>query len=180
MATLGLGKPRCIAALRCGLVGRPMRGKGERVHGMYIRAAFTLTALLASNVVNAEVVATCGAGEGWAYYVAGGLVPDAKSGWVKDKIGGGSFQLISAGDEYDIIFTDSTKRTLSAKGDGGNVSGFLTDDGNVIVQVVYTSLVETYIFWLSQKDMTVSFSQAKFGTPIRKHSLMVAPCRRGA
>jgi len=146
---------------------------------MFPRMLLVAALVMVGSVGRAEIVATCGASEGWAYYVPGGLAPAGKPEWVKDQISSGSFQLIRSGEDFDIVFTDATGRTLSAKGDGGSIVGFATKDGNVVVYILYEMLTENYVFWLSQKQPTLSYSQAKFATPIRKHSLLVAPCRRG-
>lgn len=127
----------------------------------------------------AEVVATCGASKGWGYYVPGGLNPDQKPELVQDAILKGSFQLIRSGDDFDIIATDASGGTFSAKADGGKVIGATTQEGNIVVHVFYKVTAETYIFWLATRDPTVSYSQAKFSAGIPKHSLMVATCHRG-
>ena len=145
------------------------------------RAGLLVAAIAATLVMpcTAEVVATCGASEGWSYYIPGPLVPEKESGWFKDGISKGSFQLIRSGDDFDIIFTDAFDRTISARADGADVVGFPNAKGDYIVSVMYGVTFETYIFWLSQKAPTVSYSQAKFGADLQKHSLLVAPCRKG-
>lgn len=135
--------------------------------------------VLASATADAETLATCGASKGHGYFVPKGAVTKEDFGWVEDGISAGSFQLIRAGDDFDIIYTDA-RGTVSSKGDGGSIAGFITDAGDVVVQVIYEVSFETYIFWLSLKEPVVSFSQAKFAATIPKHSLMVAKCRRGA
>jgi hypothetical protein len=55
------------------------------------------------------------ASQGYAYFFPGGLVPEAKSGWSKDGITDGRFMLIQDGKEFDLVFTDATKGTKSAK-----------------------------------------------------------------
>lgn len=148
---------------------------------MVVRGLTVLVLIVTSGNVSAEVVATCGASKGWAYYIQGPLVTESEAGWTADGISKGSFQLIRAGNDFDIVFTDSSGGTVSSKGDGGSVAGHVTQDGDVVVSVAYqTGVFETYVFWLSQKKPEVSFSQAKFATQVRKQSLMVAPCRHGA
>lgn len=127
-----------------------------------------------------DVVATCGASKGHGYFIPKGLVPPSESGWSEEAISKGSFQLIRSGEDWDIIFTDSTGGTLSSRGDGGNISAIVTGDGDVTVQIVYERSVEIYVFWLSLKDPIVTFSQAKFAALVPKHSLMVAKCKKGA
>src|SRR5687768_9923772 len=95
-----------------------------------VRRALSMFVLVIAAVdVSADVVATCGASEGWGYYVPGGSNPDQNPEWVKDAISKGSFQLIRSGDDFDIVFTDSTGGTVSTKGDGGTTAGEITPDG---------------------------------------------------
>lgn len=138
--------------------------------------------LLAGSVVgaqaHAEIVATCGASRGYGYYIPKGIVETKDSGWTEDAISGGSFQLIRSGVDWDVIFTDASGGTLSSRADGGQTSGSVTPGGDIVVQVVYPSTIETYVFWLSLEEPVVTWSQAKAGSFIPKHSLLVAPCAR--
>ena len=140
-----------------------------------------ITAILTfmCSAANAEVVATCGASKGHGYYIPKGTVTIEDSGWSEEGISKGRFQLIRSGKNWDVVFTDSTGGTLSSRGDGGSISAIETKDGDIIVQVLYPINMETYVFWLSLKQPKVTYSQAKFATPIPKHSLMVANCKRG-
>src|SRR5262245_35124213 len=94
-----------------------------------------LLALSLLSTARAEVLAVCGSSKGWAYYVPGGISPVEQSEWTEDKISSGNFQLIRSGQDYDVIFTDASGGTLSAKGDGGEIVGFSTDDGDVVVTI---------------------------------------------
>jgi hypothetical protein len=138
-----------------------------------------LVLFLVPLVLRAEVLATCGASDGYAYFPPGPLVPKDESGWTPDGISKGSFQLIRSGDDYDIIFTDTTGGTLSAKADGGLITTTASEHGNLLVIVLYPSkTLETYVFWFSVKaEKTVTYSQAKYGATIPKHSLMRASCK---
>ena len=148
---------------------------------MIMRSLAVLCLAMAGSNASADIVATCGESNGWGYYVPGGMSPTQEPEWVKDGISKGSFHLIRSGEDFDIVFTDSSGGTVSTKGDGGTIAGEVTQDGDVVVFVAYPKgAFETWVFWLSSKKPTVSFSQAKHSTGIRKHSLMVAPCRRGA
>lgn len=137
-------------------------------------------AVFAPCVATAEIVATCGASSGYGYYIPGPLNPERKATMEKDAVSRGSFQLIHSGNDWDIIFTDSTGGTLSSKGDGGEISGVVTSSGDVLVVIAYERTIETWIFWLSQAQPSASYSQAKFDAGIKKHSLMVAQCKRGS
>lgn len=148
---------------------------------MISRGFAVLLLMISGGNAAADVVATCGESKGHAYYLQGPIVPASKAGWTEDGVSGGSFQLIRSGDDWDIVFTDVSGGTVSSKGDGGTTAGEVTADGDIVVFISYPKGVfETWVFWLSNKNPTASYSQAKFSTGIRKHSLMVAPCRRGA
>lgn len=125
---------------------------------------------------SAEILALCGASDGYAYYLPKNLSKPDDAGWTDDAISTGSFQLIRAGEDFDIIYTDTTGHTLSAKGDGGSISGIVTEDGDVVVQVIYERVIEVYVFWLSLADPVATFSSAKFGTIFPKHAVMAAKC----
>jgi hypothetical protein len=142
------------------------------------RYTFAIVLLFFSGTSLAEVLATCGASHGHAYYVRGPFVEAKDSGWTEDKISKGTLQLIRSGDDYDVIFTDSTGGTLSAKGDGASTAGSFDDRGNLLLIVMYPGKsVETYVFWFAVKtEKTLTFSQAKYGAPIAKHSLLQATC----
>ena len=83
-----------------------------------------------------------------------------------------------SGEEFDIFFTDASGGTLSTKGDGGVISGSFDNSGNLLLLVIYPGKVfETYIFWFGiQSERSVTYSQAKHGARISKHSLMKAEC----
>jgi hypothetical protein len=98
---------------------------------------------------------------------------------VDDGVSNGSFQLIRSGNDYDIIFTDASGGTVSSRADGGTVSATPEPDGNLLVFVFYPGkTLETYVFWFGVKgERTVTYSQAKYGATIEKHSLMKASCQ---
>lgn len=143
------------------------------------RTSFGFALILAPMLARAEIVATCGASAGHAYYPPSALVPKDKSGWLEDSISKGSFQLIRNGADYDIVFTDASGGTVSSKGDGGSIAAVTDKNGNLLVNVYYPEKVlETYIFWFAVKsEKAVTFSQAKFGATIPKHSLMKSICK---
>ena len=143
------------------------------------QALFVRAVLAACDMASAEVVATCGASKGCAYFIPGPVVPKDKAGWTEDGVTGGSLQLIRNGNNYDIVYTDVSGGTVSSKAEGATVIAERSSVGDVVLLLAYDGAMETFVFWVSQPNPTVSFSQAKFGSVIQKHSLMVAPCRRG-
>lgn len=135
--------------------------------------------VMVSLAVRGEVVAICGTSEGRSYYPQSALVPEKDSGWVDDRVSKGSFQLVRSGETYDIIFTDATGGTLSSKGDGGHIAASKDDSGNLLVTVFYPGVsFETWVFWFAANgEKTVTYTQAKYGATIPKHSLLKATCK---
>ncbi len=131
---------------------------------------------------NAAVVTRCGASEGYAYMEEGGFVPKNKAGWTKDAITGGSHLLLKDGDNFDIIYTDATKRTISSREDGGQIIRISESGGTYVILVNYPGkLVETWVFNLDRDGRgVVTFHQARYGDhfPIRKHSVLRASCEK--
>jgi len=145
-----------------------------------MKRCFALFALIVSLLANAEILALCGASEGYAYYVPKLFVPEEEAGWTEDAISSGSFQLIRAGDDFDIIYTDTTGWTQSSKADGAKIIGQVTEDGDIVVQLIYWNVIEVYVFWLSLKKPVATFSSTKFDTLMQKQAVMVAKCYRPA
>lgn len=145
-----------------------------------VACASLLTALLVvPTIVQAEILAVCGVSNGHAFYLPGPLVPEKEAGWTEDAISGGSFQLIRSGADYDIISTDATGRTLSARGDGGEIVAFKSSRGDLIVTILYPLAIETYAFWFgSSGPMIATFSQVKHSTPITKHAVFKSNCQK--
>jgi hypothetical protein len=128
------------------------------------------------------VVTRCGESEGYAYFEAGSLVPKNKAGWAKDKTTGGSYLLLREGDNFDIVYTDATKRTISSREDRGQIIRISESGGNYVILVNYPAkLVETWVFELDgDGGGVVAFHQARYDNhfPIRKHSVMRASCEK--
>jgi hypothetical protein len=120
-----------------------------------------------------EIVAVCGPSKGYAFYVSGPLVPEKEAGWTEDGISKGSFQIIRSGDDYDVIFTDASGGTLSAKGDGAKVVGFYSTEGDLVVTLFYALTIETYVVWFRTPS---PYSQAKHSAPIAKHAVFKMQC----
>ena len=113
-----------------------------------------------------EVVATCGAAEGQVYMTNA----DAVTLWTKDKVTGGSFQLLRSGtDDWDIVMTDSVGDTWSFKGAGAKILGLVAAE-DVYVMLVLDSggAYETYAFYLDSPKPEMVWTLARFGTGARK------------
>ncbi len=130
----------------------------------------------------AGIVTKCESPTGWSYFVEGALVPKKYAGWTKDGISGGSF-LVTQDDRtgYDIIYSDSIKRTVSSLEDGATIHVASKTNIDLVLLVIYPGLIETWYFRIKpngEGDVTVS--SARFGKAgiINKHSLMQANCHK--
>lgn len=131
----------------------------------------------------AGVVTKCEEPEGYAFYFSSRLVPKDKAGWQKDGISRGSYLITrDAAGEFDIIFTDAMKRTISSKEDGGQIVAVSQSDDHLVLVVIYPEMnVETWYFKMDPSGFgKVTVSQARYGTEAlaNKHSLMTATCSR--
>ena len=126
------------------------------------------------NSTKAEMLFTCGASEGKSYILPGQIVPE---GWHDDGISGGSFSFLTLEDgSLDMVFSDATGLTISARGDGGKVS-LISAINNTAQFVVYypsTGVVGTYTIFADLG--VVAWTEVKAATPIRKMSAFIAPC----
>ena len=118
---------------------------------MKLLRLLTLSACCWAVPAFAEELAVCGASEGYAFYPKAGLAAQNEDAgkWVDDKISGGRLTLTRIGkDEYDLLFSDSTGRIVSAKQDGGVIvpAGGASDTVSLIVVYPGTGVVETYTF----------------------------------
>lgn len=143
------------------------------------RVVLGLLLIATVSAASADVLAVCGASDGHAYYLPGGIVSKEDSGWTADGIKVGSFQLIRSGTDYDVIFTDASGGTVSSKGDGGHVIATPDASGNLLVLITYPGkTLESYVFWFAiDTEQTVTYSQAKYGSKVPKHSLLKASCK---
>lgn len=90
---------------------------------VYLRVLIATLLGFMGTLSNAESVSVqCGASKGWAYYFAGGLVPDDMEGFTEDGITGGKTTLVvNDKGEGDVLFVDASGQFGSAKEQGGQV-----------------------------------------------------------
>lgn len=146
---------------------------------------FTLfVGLVALNVsaVHANIVTVCGASQGYAYFFPGGLVPEAKSGWSKDGITDGRFMLIQDGKEFDLVFTDATKGTKSAKAEGATII-LIGGSGPFVILESYSKAegpsVFVYTFHIDQSGSgNVVWTNTKVNGLVNKSAIYQASCGR--
>ncbi len=136
---------------------------------------------LAASPGSAEIVTRCGSANGVSWYFAGVAVSRDDAGWHEDAIEDGELQLIVSGEEPDIIFTDATNRTRSARAEGGFVT-FLggAPDEYLVVLVAYpaNATIEHYIFNVDGAgNGYVVWGTARAAGLIQKSSLMRSDCR---
>ena len=127
-----------------------------------------------------QVIARCGPLDGFAYYFPGTNMAANEAGWQKDQISNSSFLLIQdrAG-AFDIVFTDATRRTISATSNGAEVIALRKEAGLYVVLSVYSGIVETYMFAIDARGAgNMTLSQTRHYTPPlpKKVAVMVAPC----
>lgn len=134
--------------------------------------------LLVSSPAVGEVVATCGSPEGQVYLTNS----DAVTLWTKDKMTGGSVQLLrSTTNDWDIVMTDAVGDSWSFKGAGAQILGqTVSPDVYVMLVVDSGGAFETYAFYLDSPKPEMVWTLARYGTPARKHALYVASCHKGA
>lgn len=124
-------------------------------------------------------IATCSDPKGYAFYPFVDPVPKGKSGWTDDAITGGMATLTKIGaNDYDLLFTDTTKRVVSSKQDGGLIRVFRANSREISAFIIYPNIIEIYTFWKT-KDGQLQYSilQSKGGeNPIYKTSAMVGKC----
>ena len=129
------------------------------------------------NPTKAETLFTCGASQGKAFYLSGPHVLGDKSGWADDAISGDSFSFLTLEDgSLDMVFSDATGRSYSARGDGGTVIAIYADTeaAQFVVHYPSTGVVGTYTIFADQG--LVLWTEVKAATPIRKMSAFTAPC----
>lgn len=136
---------------------------------------------LITHQASAETITRCGASKGTGYYFESPGTPKAQSGWQDDAITKGEFLLILDGDEPDIVSTDATGRTFSARAEGaGAIQLRGSDDHFRLVVVIYPGgAVEHYVFRLdTQGNGKVIWGSAKVGGLVPLSRLMEAACRK--
>lgn len=132
---------------------------------------------------SAEVITKCDGGDGYSYYIPGGVISADDAGWTKDGISKGSYLVIRDQQGFDVIFSDALGRTISSRDDGAEISVALHDGGNnFVLSVTYPGKsIELWAFELDATGAgTVTFHQARIGAmfPIRKHTVLRSACSR--
>jgi len=151
-----------------------------RFKNTWLLVTFTLSIVGAAVIAQASTITRCGASKGFAWYFESGLVEKRKTGWTKDGVSKGDITLVRDGDEYDIIFTDATGGTSSAKANGAEVL-FLGGTRPFVILEAYTKTqglsVFTYTFDLDDHGAgQVVYSATKLNGLINKAAIYKAEC----
>ena len=129
-----------------------------------------------TRLARAEILVTCGSADGFAYYSEGGIIDRDRAGWTEDGIAGAETSLLfdpsNPEEPFDVLYTDSTGGTRTAKSDGGYVSAIRIDSAGILILTVYDGLIETYHFTNSNLILTQSKHQAQ----ILKDAIFVSEC----
>lgn len=116
-------------------------------------------------------VYACGASKGRSFISNG-------QGWQDDGIANGVLILKRRGEEFDVVMSDASGATFSAREDGAQVTG-RTSDGAVQVLAVYPLLtIETYLFSKPERGRsTVAWTSSKQSSgPADRASVFVSSC----
>jgi len=130
----------------------------------------------------AEVITKRNGGSGYSFYIDGGAVSEDKSGWTKDAVSNGPYLVLRDDDGFDIIYSDSTGRTISSRDDGAEINLALSDGRNFARTATYPGKsIEMWVFELDDEGTgTLMLHQARVGSmfPIRKHAAPKSTCAR--
>jgi hypothetical protein len=143
------------------------------------RAAIAVAALLVLGgpAGATDLLASCGAVKGRAYYPSVAGAPQPGAGWVDDGISAGSTTLVRRNDgELDLLFTDAMRQPVSAREDGAEVVLMWNTGNEAAVLVAYPKVAEIYQFIRKPNgSLEVMHLQAK-STRFSKGALMVGQC----
>lgn len=122
-------------------------------------------------------IASCQKPEGYSYYPFIDPVPKGKSGWTDDKTTAGKTTLVKIGNDYDILYTDSTGRgIISSKADGGTIVLLRKTSKDIAVLVAYQNVAQIYTFWRANDGKYQYSEVSSKGGVISKSSAMVGTC----
>jgi len=107
-------------------------------------------------------------------------VPENEAGWTEDGISDGQIILTRDEEKFDLIFSDASGKTSSARGQGGSVYT-LRVNPLISLLVIYppdiVSVAETYTFHLDDDGKgTVAWTTTKAGGLVDKAAVYKAEC----
>jgi hypothetical protein len=121
-----------------------------------------------------KTIATCNGSKGYTYYIEGDFVPKDDAGFAEDAISDGKITLERIEDEFKLSMIDVTGAIQTVEGQGGRTISMLIGE-SISVFVFYENSVEQYIF--RPQDGIVTWTSARSGAFIDKHSLFVSSCK---
>lgn len=118
--------------------------------------------------------------KGKTYFPYIGLLSKGDSGWKDNNITNGIFEVAVSNGNLDVRYVDASKRIMSSRADGGQVSILNKEDNEVSVLVYYPkNAIEVYTFYID-KDGKKAFilTQARGGenVPITQSSIYTGSC----
>ncbi len=139
---------------------------------------FIFSTLISSNLLAQANIASCYDPKGYAFYPFISPVPKNKSGWTSDSINGGRVTVVKKGNEFDVLFTDTSKRVISSIQDGGTVVPLRVGTQDFALLIAYDNVAEIYTFWKADDgSLQYSLIQSKGSrNPIHKTAAYAGKC----
>jgi len=128
-----------------------------------------------------EIIATCGASEGYSYFHQLSGMKSSDSGFGKDKISNGQFIVTNKGKEYNLLYRSAGKKLQTVEEDGGLVLPIFASKTTLGLLVIYpdAGVSETYNFQnLGTENAGVSWTHTKSVFPIAKSAVYFAKCEK--
>ena len=147
-----------------------------------MKSLLAAIALMATPVLaHAETLMTCDGAAGTSYTFEGGLVSTGEKAWnTNDGMPKGNVALTKSGSDLDLIITDASGATFSARADGAQIYTIAERSGEWVVMALWQSGLETYYFNSMSRGGEMAVTMTKFGSLISKASVYRAACRIGA
>ena len=141
----------------------------------------TLILILVPGLVSAKNISVCGGLKGKSYFPNIGVLATlnkSEIGWHDDRIDEGKTTVTKIGDEFNILFLDSSGAMASAKDQGVQTIPVIIGKDSFTVMTFWPTgpTIEIYSFWKDNDGQNkFSLSQVKGGL-IHKQSLLIGNC----
>lgn len=144
---------------------------------MINKILFCVTLIFANTAIANTQILSCQSPEVHAFYPFISPMKKDQSEWHKDKTSAGKTTLVKIGNEYDILYTDSTPRGIvSSKSDGATIVLLRKTSKDIAVLVAYQSVTQIYTFWQTSDGKYQYSEVSSKGGAISKSSAMVGTC----
>ena len=124
-----------------------------------------------------QLLFSCGASAGHAFYLEEGFLQPGDGGWTEDGLSNGQIILLQNGETADILYRD-TLGTTSVSEDGGRVIPLSISRERALLAVYYPKVVEHYLFTRNATASQVVWTQIKHDALINKAAAFQADCER--